>query len=99
MFTNISKWCIITHAVLFSYKDNHLIISIPLRVGRTTIAHHTLLSCSGGECPVNEEVVKELPVFDVGDVVWAKAPYLRAWPGKIISRDRKKASADKVRLV
>ena len=63
-----------------------LIVSIPLRLGKKVIAHHTLLTCTGQATPTE----KPQPVsHSEGEVIWAQAPSLPAWPGRILAAEGK----------
>lgn len=59
-------------------------VSIPFRIGKKVIAHHTLLNCAGQDTPSEKPSPS---AYKVGDVIWARAPSLPAWPGKILSAD------------
>lgn len=53
-------------------------------MGKKVIAHHTLLTCSGQDTPSE----KPEPVSHrEGEVIWAQAPSLPAWPGRILAAD------------
>ena len=74
-----------------------LVVSVPLRMGKKIIAHHTLLPCTGSQAPPPEK--KRTVRMEVGEVVWAKAYMCPAWPGLIIShaeRGLEEPSPDKV---
>ncbi len=78
----------------FLRSELELTVSIPFRIGKKRLANHTLLVCTGSEISVEKD-----SNFKVGDVIWAKAAMLPAWPGKIISykdKDLKKPPNDKV---
>ena len=59
-------------------------MSVPLRMGKKIIAHHTLLPCTGAAMPTPGKKEAEYPV-EVGDVVWAKGCMLPGWPGRVVS--------------
>lgn len=62
-----------------------LIVSVPLRLGKKVIAHHTLLACTGMDTlPGGPPPRPPSPSHKAGDVIWAKADMLPAWPGKIL---------------
>ena len=69
-------------------------MSVPLRMGKRILAHHTLLVCTGPDTPpVQSRVITE---FDDGAVVWARGHQLPGWPGKIISHADSAPVPDKV---
>jgi hypothetical protein len=67
--------------LIFCRVSQELIVSIPLRLGKKVIAHHTLLTCTGQATPSASTAYKP------GDVIWAMASGLPAWPGKILAAE------------
>ena len=55
--------------------DNHLVVRLPYKL----LPHHFVMQCYSSN------------TFKIGDIVWAKAHQLPAWPGEIITHtDRSK---------
>ncbi len=75
-------------------------MSIPISLGRIRIAHHSLLECSSGEPgPSVKSDTDQSAMADIGGIVWAKAPQMQAWPGKVVhykERDLPRPSSNKV---
>lgn len=78
-----------TFFLINHFRTTELMVSIPLRIGKKIIAHHTLLPCTGAATPTPASRKKvEFPV-EVGGVVWAKGCMLPGWPGRVVSHEER----------
>jgi len=88
------------HTTFSSSSPSSLTVSIPFHIGKRRIINHTLLVCTGGPSDSTQKPHSEaVPSVSVGDIVWAKASQLQAWPARVIhhsKRKLKKPEDDKV---